>query len=152
MTGWVTGGHPRGMSTADVPPVLPGLPRGAGATPEPRRVATSARHLHRAQLWAAGVLWTASLALGGYLFLLAAAASVAGWMVEVVRPGAVGPLDTSALVLDALPALLVGWCTGMAASVVLARGEALGARMAGVTAGGVGVLAGALVLRLTGLL
>ena len=51
-----------------------------------------------------------------------------------------------------LPALLVGWCTGMATSVVLARGDALGARMAGVTAGGVGVLAGALVLRLTGLL
>ena len=51
-----------------------------------------------------------------------------------------------------LPALLVGWCTALATTTVLARGESMGARLAGVTSAVVGIVLGALVLKVSGLL
>lgn len=59
-------------------------------------------------------------------------------------------VDLVGAVADLLPGLLVGWCTGLAAVSVLARGEALGPRAAGMAAGGLGIVAGAVVLRATG--
>ena len=60
--------------------------------------------------------------------------------------------DLLAVAPDVAPVLLVGWCTGLAASAALARGETLGARTAGITAGALGTVAGAAVLALTGVL
>ena len=61
--------------------------------------------------------------------------------------------DVLSVATDVAPVLLVGWCTGLAASAALsARGEALGVRAAGITAGALGAVAGAAVLALTGLL
>ena len=61
-------------------------------------------------------------------------------------------IDVLSVAADVAPALLVGWCTGLATSAALARGEALGARAAGIAAGALGTTAGAAVLALTGLL
>ncbi|WP_377645219.1 hypothetical protein [Oryzobacter terrae] len=139
------------MSTADVPPVHPGLPQVAGTVPGSLDDAAVAHRLHTAQRWAAGVLALATLVLVGYLALVAAAVGLAAWVLGVVRPGT-GSFDLSALVVDALPALLVGWCTALATTTVLARGVSMGARVAGVTSAAVGIVLGALVLRMSGLL
>ena len=139
------------MSTADVPPVHPGLPQPAGLAAGPLEDDAAVRALRTAQRWAAGVLALATLVLLGYLALVAAAAGLAAWALGVVRPGA-GSLDLSGLVVDSLPALLVGWCTALAATTVLARGESTGARLAGVTSAAVGIVLGALVLNVSGLL
>ena len=61
-------------------------------------------------------------------------------------------VDLSLVAADVAPGLLVGWCIGLAATAVLARGEAMGPRAAGLVAGVVGAAAGAAVLALTGIL
>lgn len=120
--------------------------------PGSRRDVVEARRWVTARRWAVGVLGLASAALAGWLALLVVAASMVGWALEVVRPGSVpGGLNPTGLLADALPGLLVGWCSGLAATATLARGDALGPRTHGVLGAGLGVLAGALVLRLTGL-
>ncbi len=121
------------------------------------RPAHPARHSRRdgaatTQRWAVGVLAVSTVLLLGYAALLV----VAGWLVasgwNVVTTGRSVSVDVLAIGSDLAPALLVGWCTGLAASAVLARGEALGDRTAGVTAGTIGTAAGAALLALTGLL
>lgn len=114
-----------------------------------RRVEVEARRWGTARRWAVAVLVVATLAMAGHLALVVVATSMAAWVIEVVRPGAASGLDVVGLVLDSLPALLVGWCTGLAVTAATARGEALGARSAGVVGGAVGVGAGVAVLRVT---
>ncbi len=137
------------MSTADLPPVHPGLPQASGLAAGPLEDDAAVRALHTSQRWASGVLALATLVLLGYLALVAAAAGLAAWALGV-RPDA-GSLDLSGLVVDSLPALLVGWCTALAATTVLARGESMGARLAGVTSAAVGIVLSALVLKVSGL-
>ena len=121
--------------------------------PGSRRDAVEARRWATARRWAVGVLALATVALLAHLALAVVAASMVGWVLEAVRPGTVdGGLDLSGLAADALPGLFVGWCSGLAATAALARGEALTARSHGVLGGALGVIAGALVLRLTGIL
>lgn len=102
--------------------------------------------------------WTiAVLVLATTLLVAHTATGVA--MVQVLgsAPGAAaGPewfsVDGPAVARGVAPALLVGWCTGLATRAALTPAETLGARTAGVTAGVVGSAAGAMVLGLTGLL
>lgn len=104
------------------------------------------------QRWAVGVLVVSTLALLAYLALLV----VANWLFAVgwnaVTAGESVSVDVLAIGADLAPALLVGWCTGLAGAAVLARGESLGARTAGIAAGALGTAAGAALLALTGLL
>lgn len=104
------------------------------------------------QRWAIGVLALSSGLLLAYATLLVAPAWLfaVGW--NVVTAGHAASVDALAVGADLAPALLVGWCTGLAASAALTRGPALGARTAGVAAGAVGTAAGAALLALTGLL
>ena len=104
------------------------------------------------QRWAIGVLAVSTVLLLAYLALLVAGAwlLVSGW--NVITAGQPATVDVLAILADVAPSLLVGWCTGLAASAVLAGGEALGARTAGLAAGAVGTTAGAAVLALTGIL
>ena len=104
------------------------------------------------QRWAIGVLAVSTVLLLAYLALLVAGAWLfaSGW--NVVTAGQPATVDVLAILADVAPSLLVGWCTGLAASAVLAGGEALGARTAGLAAGAVGTTAGAAVLALTGIL
>ena len=104
------------------------------------------------QRWAIGVLAVSTVLLLAYLALLVAVAWLfaSGW--GVVTAGQPATVDVLAILADVAPSLLVGWCTGLAASAVLAGGEALGARTAGLVAGAVGTTAGAAVLALTGIL
>ena len=93
-----------------------------------------------------------TLALLGYVALLV----VANWLFAVgwnaVTTGESVSVDVLAIGADLAPALLVGWCTGLAAAAVLCRGEALGPRTAGLAAGALGTAVGAALLALTGLL
>ena len=104
------------------------------------------------QRWAVGVLAVSTVLLLAYLALLVAG----GWMLasgwNVITGGQPATVDVLAILADVAPSLLVGWCTGLAASAVLAGGEALGAHTAGLAAGAVGTTAGAAVLALTGIL
>ena len=104
------------------------------------------------QRWAIGVLAVSTVLLLAYLALLVAGAWLlaSGW--NVITAGQPATVDVLAILADVAPSLLVGWCTGLAASAVLAGGEALGARTAGLAAGAVGTTAGAAVLALTGIL
>ena len=104
------------------------------------------------QRWAVGVLVVSTLALLAYLALLVAASWLfaVGW--NALTAGEPVSVDVLAIGSDLAPALLVGWCTGLAASAVLARGEALGARTAGMVAGTLGTAAGAALLAVSGLL
>ena len=101
-----------------------------------------------AQRWAIGLLAASTVLLLGYLALLVAAAWLvaAGW--NAVTAGQSVTVDVLAIVADVAPSLLVGWCIGLATCAVLARGEALGARTAGATAGAIGTAAGAALLAL----
>jgi hypothetical protein len=105
-----------------------------------------------AQRWAVGVLTVSTLLLVAYLALLVLATWLfaSAWNVVFSQPA--GSLDVLGIVAGAAPALLVGWCTGLATSAAIARGEALGARVAGLVAGFVGTTAGAAVLALTDVL
>jgi len=104
------------------------------------------------QRWAVGVLAVSTVLLLAYLALLVAGGWIlaSGW--NVITGGQPATVDVLAILADVAPSLLVGWCTGLAASAVLAGGEALGARTAGLAAGAVGTTAGAAVLALTGIL
>ena len=99
--------------------------------------------------WAVGVLAAATTVLAAYVVAL-----VAGiWLVAVAWSAVTSTeavLDVGGIIRDMAPALLVGWCLGLAASAVLARGETLPPRLAGVTAGALGTASGAAVLALTG--
>ncbi len=115
----------------------------------PVRSALTARVV-TTQRWTVGVLALSTVLLGAYLALLVTAtwffASVWGGLTRTTVS-----FDLLPLVADVAPVLLVGWCTGLAASAALTRGEALGARAAGITAGALGTAAGAAVLALAGL-
>ncbi|HYN67224.1 MAG TPA: hypothetical protein VES93_10075 [Ornithinibacter sp.] len=103
------------------------------------------------QRWTIGVLALATLLLTGYLLLLVSTT----WLLAATWSGLTRDavsLDLVSIARDVLPVLLVGWCTGLAASAALGRGEALGARTAGILAGVVGAVAAAVVLSLTDLL
>ena len=122
-----------------------------------RHPARPARHSRRdgaatTQRWAVGVLAVSTVLLLGYAALLVVAAWLfaSGW--NVVTTGRPVSVDVLAIGSDLAPALLVGWCTGLAASAALARGEALGARTAGMVAGSLGTAAGAALLAVSGLL
>lgn len=99
--------------------------------------------------WAVAVLVLATVGLAAWVALLVAGAwlGAAAWSVLTGQPVS---LDLVAVVRDVAPALLVGWCLGLAASAVLSRGEALDPRLAGVAAGALGTASGAAVLALTG--
>ena len=116
----------------------------------PARSALTARVV-TTQRWTVGVLALATVLLGAHLALLV----TASWFLASAWGGLTHTtvsFDLLSVATDVAPVLLVGWCTGLAASAALARGEALGARAAGLTAGALGGVAGAAVLALTGLL
>lgn len=142
MTGMVPRRHAGVMSTSSA------LPAPAG----PRHAPGLEQRFVRARRWAVGVLVAGTLAAAAYLAAVLAAAWLIASAYGAVTASRSPRLDVVAAAADFAPGLLVGWCTGLAAVAVLARGETLGHRAAGVTAGGVGVLAGALVLRVTGAL
>lgn len=105
-----------------------------------------------ARWWAVGILTVATLALAAYLALVIAALSLMVSAVDAVTDLGTRPFDVTALLLDVAPGLLVGWSVGLVMAGVLARGEALGARAAGCTAGALGSVAGGAVLAATGVL
>jgi len=101
--------------------------------------------------WAVGVLAVATVVLAAYV----AALVVGVWLVAFAWSAMTSQdavLDVGGLVRDVAPALLVGWCTGLALSAWLTGEEALGPRASGIVAGVLGSSAGAAVLALTGLL
>jgi len=103
------------------------------------------------QRWTVGTLTVATALLGAHLVLLVTATGLlaALWSGFLRNPVS---LDLASVAAAVAPVLLVGWCTGLAASAVLGRMETLGARTAGILAGGVGGAVGTAVLTLTGLL
>jgi len=100
------------------------------------------------QRWTIGVLALSTVLLCAYLVLLVTATWLfaSAWSGLTHHPVS---FDLLSVARDVAPVLLVGWCTGLAASAALARGEALGARAAGITAGVLGTVTGAAVLALT---
>lgn len=111
---------------------------------------TDADRVVTTQRWTIGVLALATLLLTAYLILLVSttwllAAAWSGLTREALSP------DLLSVAADVAPVLLAGWCTGLATSAALARGEALGARAAGLVAGAVGTTVGAALLMFTGL-
>jgi hypothetical protein len=102
--------------------------------------------------WATAVLALATVALLLYLGALV----VVGWLavaaLAVLRPSSAPVVDVSGMLVDAAPALLVGWCVGRASAAVLEPGTSMPPAAAGVVAGLLGAGAGAVVLSLTGLL
>ncbi|HET6968463.1 MAG TPA: hypothetical protein VFI44_09310 [Ornithinibacter sp.] len=108
--------------------------------------------LRTTQRWAVSVLAVATAALLAWLAVLVAASWLAVAALTAVTSGGPVTVDLLAVVGDAAPVLLVGWCTGLATTATLARGEALGARTAGLVSGAVGSVAGGAVLALNGLL
>ena len=104
------------------------------------------------QRWAVGVLVASTLALLAYAALLVVASWLFTFGWNALRAGEPVSVDVLAIGADLAPALLVGWCTGLAGAAVLARGESLGPRTAGIAAGALGTAAGAALLALTGLL
>ena len=102
--------------------------------------------------WAVAVLSVSTVALVAYAVLLVLAAQLFAFGWNTVTTGEPVSVDVLAIGATLAPALLVGWCTGLAGAAVLARGEALGARGAGIAAGVLGTAAGAALLALTGLL
>ena len=97
------------------------------------------------------MLAAATVVLLAYVVLLVAMAQLFAWAWNAVATADAVSVDALAVGLDVAPVLLVGWCTGMAASAGLSEGDVLGARAAGLVAGVVGVLCGLAVLALTGL-
>ncbi|WP_299444398.1 hypothetical protein [uncultured Phycicoccus sp.] len=118
----------------------------------PRHAADLPYRYARARRWAVGVLLAGTLAAFAYLAAVLAAVWLVASAYDALTAGSLARLDVVAAAADLAPGLLVGWCTGLAMVSVLARGEGIGPRTAGVAAGSVGVLAGVVVLRLTGVL
>ncbi len=96
------------------------------------------------------MLTSATVVLAALVALLIALGWVfaSGWNAATARESLT--VDALAIVTQVAPAVLVGWCAGLATSEVVARGEALGARVAGLVAGAVGIVAGVAVLALGG--
>ena len=141
------------MSSADLPGVdlRPSAPFGAAGSSRlagAHRRRTAAQRVRTVQRWAAAVLTLATAAVLGYVALVVAAVWLAGSAIEAVSGRGDATVDLLAVGRHVAPVLLVGWCTGMAASAGLAPGEALGPRAAGLLAGSIGALAGAAVLAL----
>jgi hypothetical protein len=136
------------MSYADRPAVDLRPSRRVGA----HRRGDDATRVRTTQRWAVAGLAVATAGLLVYVAFLVAMV----WMFTSAMDAALGreslAVDGLGVVRSVAPVLLVGWCTGLATSAVLARGEAIGARTAGLVAGGVGAGAGTLVLALTDLL
>ena len=116
----------------------------------PARSALTARVV-TTRRWAIGVLAISTLLLVAYLVLVVALT----WFFASTWNGLAGgslSIDLFSVAADVAPALLVGWCTGLATSAALTGGESLGPRTAGIVAGVLGSTAGAALLALTGLL
>ncbi len=124
----------------------------SGACRAPQPVDDSVRRSRTALRWAAGVLGCATVALVGYLSVLIAFVWMMGAAVDILRPSERTELDLASFATDVLPGLTLAWCSGLAATAVLSRAEALGPRAAGILSGLLGVGAGALVLNATDLL
>jgi hypothetical protein len=149
--------HGGGMSDAAHPAPAPATGATTAATGATTAAAAPAhrpaRHARTdsaltTRRWAVGVLAVATTALAGLVALLVA---TSWFLAEAWTGSAKNPVaDLLAITRDVAPALLVGWCTGLAASAVLSRGEGLGPRLAGVAAGALGTASGAAVLALTG--
>lgn len=122
------------------------------SVPAPRHAAPDDVVFRTARRWAVGVLAVATVGLAAYLALL----SVGVWMVAFALGAVTGRptagVDVLAVVADALPALLAGWCIGLATVAALGRARSLGPRTSGLAAGALGTAAGAAVLGLAGLL
>ena len=148
MTGRVGRGHPRGMSSADHTLVSVRSSRSVGA----HRRTGDAHRVRTTQRWTVASLVLATVVLLAYVALLVTTAwlFVSAW--DAVAGRETAPIDVLGVATDLAPVLLVGWCTGFATSAVLARGEALGPRTAGLVAGSTGAAAGTVVLALTDLL
>ena len=123
----------------DVPAPVAGEPLGS----DPVRVA---RH------WAVGVLAAGTVALMAHLVLVLVAVWLVGSAIEQVASRDLGSPDVGGLVVTALPGLAAGWGVGLGAATLLGRGDSMGARAAGVTAGVLGVLVGGALLAATGVL
>lgn len=134
------------MTGAEHPSVS--LPPEEGGLRDP----SAADRARTARRWAVGVLAVATLVLVAYLALVLVAVWLVGAAIDVLSSQDVGSLDVAALFVAAVPGLLVGWCVGLGATWVLARGEASGARAAGLTSGALGVLVGTAVLAATGVI
>ncbi|MBR7741742.1 hypothetical protein KC207_00335 [Phycicoccus sp. BSK3Z-2] len=126
------------------------LPVSAGATAPVLPVDTDRLRHVVARRWAVAVLslGTAGLAAWAATTMLGAWIVLAG--VRTVTGSTLAEVDPTGLVPSFLPVLLAGWCVGLAATAAISRGRALPAEVAGAGAGGVGVLAGLLVLVVTG--
>ena len=135
------------MSSAD--PVLSHLRSTRSVGAHRRRDADRVRTTQR---WAVSVLALATVALLVWAAVLVAASWLAVTAVAAVTSAGPVSFDLRSVTAGVAPVLLVGWCTGLACAAVLAGGEALGARAAGVVAGAVGSTAGVAVMALTGLL
>lgn len=143
---------PRGMSS-HAPTPFPSHPTALRTTvPGPRHADPADERFLRARRWTIAVLGAATVLLAAYVVLIALATWFFASAWGSVRPDDAVALDLLALARPTLPVLLVGWCTGFAALAVVARGEGLGARTAGITSGLLGVAAGAAVLGLQGAL
>lgn len=105
-----------------------------------------------ARRWTVGILVVATVVLAGYLVLVLVAVWLVGAAFDAVTSREPGTLDVTGLLVAAVPGLFTGWCVGLVAASVLARGEALGARAAGLCSGVLGTLAGAVVLAITGVI
>jgi hypothetical protein len=127
--------------SVSAPPDPAGAPRDAGL-----------ERVRSARRWAVGVLVVATLVLAAYLALVLVAVWFVGSAMEALSSRDLGSLDVAASLLKAVPGLLAGWAAGLSASMVLARGEALDARAAGLCSGVLGALVGAVVLALTGVI
>ncbi len=111
---------------------------------EATRVATTQR-------WAIGVLAPSTVALLAYTAVLVAMSGTSAPLGNAPADPAPNFGDVLVVARLAAPALLVGWCTGLATSAVLAGGATLGPRTAGLVAGAVGTTAGAALLTFAGL-
>ncbi|MFW5473617.1 hypothetical protein ACOCJ5_09915 [Knoellia sp. CPCC 206450] len=103
-----------------------------------------------ARRWAVCVLTAATVALAAWLTLGLVAVWLVGSTIEAVSARDIGTLDVAGLLVTTLPGLVGGWAVGLGAAVLLGRGEAMGARAAGVAAGLLGVVVGAALLAATG--
>lgn len=105
-----------------------------------------------ARRWAVGVLTAGTVVLLAWLVLVLVAVWLVGSAIEQVASRDLGSPDVAVLVVTALPGLAGGWGVGLGAAALLGRGEVMGARAAGVTAGLLGVVVGAALLAATGVL
>jgi hypothetical protein len=99
------------------------------------------------------VLVPGTLVLVLHLTLVVAAAGLAvSFAAAIGLLETVPPLDVAGMLTDVAPGVLSGWAVGLVVARVLGAGSALGHRAAGVTAGVLGCVVGAAVLRVTGVL